>query len=495
MGIGKDIFIKPVPLDLVCNICSEVLCEPVQVHCGEDHIFCHQCILPLVDSKQSNDIPCPTCNMPMNANTLQPSKFVQRQLGRLAIRCQYHASGCPWTGTLSSDHISHCTFKSRVCVNAEHGCTHQSDDTTMAQHELLCDYGVMECPNGACTSTHYRKDSAQHQSTCRSYPCLYATSGCPYIGTVPEVNNHCAIYCGRLHDRIQQLEQECFLLNKQLELKNVLQQQSPDHTHTTTTTTTITSTTGSSSTDYTYPSSSTNPLANTIPLQPMNEETIGDPLLQMVCDTDIFKLMESASTNDMASSTSSITNSHNTSIITSPLPVSQQQQQRNAPVSTTKITSSPISSGPPKRTPRGKRIRYSKNTKLAHTALRASKSVTTLPTTPGEDEPTVDYSAPSSSSALSPQTAADSPASAGTPGSEDLSRLMDTLSTTSPHAHSPLSFNTLDDVAKFFDTLPPPSRLPQQKKKTTTPSTTSNPPAQKPNPMFVLASSYLSNYK
>ncbi|KAI8344863.1 hypothetical protein BC941DRAFT_409845 [Chlamydoabsidia padenii] len=419
MGIGKHLFIEPVPLDLLCNICSEVLSQPVQVHCGEDHIFCHECIIAIVEKQQAHDTPCPTCNMPMNTNTLQPSKFVQRQLGRLSIKCQYHSSGCTWIGTLASDHINHCTFKSRECSNAKQGCTLQCDEETMAQHELVCEYGVMECPNGFCSSSYLKKDAGQHESNCRSYPCLYATSGCQYIGTVPEVTRHCAIYCGRLHDRIQQLEQECFILGQQLGLHL-------DHNNN-----------GQSPT-----------LVNTLlspppQLQQGNDDTTqADPLLQMVNDHDIFKLMQDN--------------------LTSPPP----------PIKAT---------SPPKRTPKGKRIRYSKNTKLAHGALRASKSATTTTTTLDEDQ-----------TIRSPCTATlddvSSPASVGTPGCEDLSRLMDTLSTNSQH--SPVAFNTLDDVAKFFDTLPP-SRPTAPKKKTGT----SPLPTQKPNPMFVLASSYLSNCK
>ncbi|CAO3600521.1 unnamed protein product [Absidia cylindrospora] len=465
-------------------------------------MFCHQCILQFLDSQHTSNVSCPTCQMPMNTNALQPSKFVQRQLGRLTIRCQYQTLGCTWVGLLSSDHISQCTFQARQCMNADHGCTQRLDSKTMEQHEIECEYGVMECPNGSCSSSFLRKDISQHESTCPSYPCSYASNGCQFIGTIPDVNTHCAMYCGRLHDRIQQLEQECLLLSQQLELKKILQQ--PDYNHHTTSSTSDISQIQATSTHQSQ--HNTMDLAN-------------DPLLQVVNDSDIFKLME---------------------------PTAKSNNSTSVPASPNKIHSSPVSSGAPKRTPKGKRIRYSKNTKLAHGALRASKTAATPSTPGGDDDMPLDYStqSPRDSVASTPGTTtalideAPSPASVGTPNSEDLTRLMDTLSTNSQHAHSPLSFHTLDDVAKFFETLPPVSspqhhQQQQQQQYDSSPiqhqqrqhqhqpmipaamkkkllaspsspnvhsplspsSSTADAATQKPNPMFVLASSYLSNYK
>lgn len=65
-----------------------------------DHIFCSNCI----NSYTKQQATCPVCQIPVDPSKFQSSKFVQRQIGRLRIRCPYHQSGCTWQGFYSDDH-------------------------------------------------------------------------------------------------------------------------------------------------------------------------------------------------------------------------------------------------------------------------------------------------------------------------------------------------------------------------------------------------------
>ncbi|KAI8078644.1 uncharacterized protein BX664DRAFT_342381 [Halteromyces radiatus] len=499
MGFNKDLFIDELPLDLLCGICSDVLCEPIQVHCGEDHMFCEGCISLFFTGKE--DIRCPTCSMPLNRNAFQSSKFVERQLGRLSIKCLYHNLGCTWTGSLSSDHIQKCTVSTRPCLNAENGCPEQLNEAMMLIHEDECDYCLMECESAMCSAVFLRKDQDQHSTTCRSFPCHYAKSGCAFIGTLSERQDHVKGYCGRLHLKISSLEQECQQLKQQLEFKKLLQ---PDIINQQSRSTTTSASTTSNNDVITSPPSSSSSAINNLHemdfSSPFNDQMQGSNSLVTIHEDQDFNVTS-------LNSSPNIDNRINSN-----------------------ITSLTTSSTLPKRTPKGKRIRYSKNTKLAHGALRASK----VSSSPRESEQ--EYSPHSSNDMLTstpgtpqtPTTMMDNISSpVGTPISEDLTRKMDTLSTSSQHASSPLSFNTPDDVANFFYALDRSSSISLQQqhlissssaKCSTTDKNTSlttkqhhsplsslpthgvEQPAMastgKPSQMFVLASSYLSsNFK
>jgi hypothetical protein len=92
-------------------------------------MFCASCINQHMETHDS----CPVCLTPLDKQSFQLSKFAQRQLGRIRIKCLYANNGCPWQGILSDKHneevrvtskkkktfylnISYSVITSRVCV-------------------------------------------------------------------------------------------------------------------------------------------------------------------------------------------------------------------------------------------------------------------------------------------------------------------------------------------------------------------------------------------
>lgn len=67
-------------------------------------MFCSKCIHKHVEQVQAPA--CPLCFTTLDKNSFQLSKFVQRQVGRLRIKCSYSSNGCPWQGLFSDNHIS-----------------------------------------------------------------------------------------------------------------------------------------------------------------------------------------------------------------------------------------------------------------------------------------------------------------------------------------------------------------------------------------------------
>lgn len=58
------------------------------------------------------------------------------------------------------------------------------------------------------------KDLSKHENECQSYTCPYAAEGCPFIGTLSQAKSHCDRYCGRLHNQVNNLEEEVKRLKK-----------------------------------------------------------------------------------------------------------------------------------------------------------------------------------------------------------------------------------------------------------------------------------------
>ncbi|KAI9320601.1 hypothetical protein BX666DRAFT_1909487 [Dichotomocladium elegans] len=358
MGIKNiDLLDEPFP-DLICGVCQDILEDPVQVHCPEDHIFCKKCI----SNYMQQNTTCPVCLTSLEQSKFQPSKFVQRQIGRLRVRCPYHASGCTWQGFFADDHPKQCGYEICVCPNAQRGCIEQVHRLDLEQHCAQCPFELLTCPNHVPLCEPFlRKDKEIHEKTCRSYPCHYAKEGCLFVGTLNEVDTHCNAYCGKIHQRIKDLEEEC------KRLKTIVASYGND----------------------------TKPME----IQPENKPQMAGlddmELLQQVLEDDNYLGLLS---NSVASTTSA-SNSANSGLTTvtvpstvvadqtpppppppPPTPPPPQPSLQSSATDLMDISDcftnptngySPISI--PKRASNGKIIRYSKNVRLAHNARRMAR--------------------------------------------------------------------------------------------------------------------------
>lgn len=492
---------EPCP-ELLCGLCSDVLEDPMQVHCPEDHMFCSHCIHKYVEQGQTT---CPLCYTTLDKNSFQLSKFVQRQIGRLRIKCTYANNGCLWQGLLSDNHIAECEYKPCVCPNAENGCTATNlSSSNMQQHMETCLYQIIPCPNNMPMCQPFlRKDLAKHESECQSYSCPYASEGCPYTATLTQVRIHCEGYCGRLHKKVQDLEMECKRLNSlihdftvglniklpstpETNMQEDQQQQQQQQQQ---------------SQQQQQADTSMDEMAlfhqmfNSDPFGALDlNDTKSTPVNTPTSMMDLSTVLPDMSFLDSNNSN----NNHNGSTSFNALfetATSPQPLQFIPPVNV------------PKRTSNGKKIRYSKNVRLAHSALRIARQRTA-----------------SNNNTATTFTNHHNPSNDAILNNLDIAK-----------QKSLISFKNIDDVTQFLNAdlnkssplntntkALPSTTIKKEKKRnnsTTSISTTtatatksiqqheslspqvesvSSPPssnaAPKRRPMFILASSYLSNY-
>ena len=175
-------FTEPVPEDLLCSICHELLDEPQQTSCG--HLFCKKCldqsksagnkdrvpttiqpraysIVPTVAS-QKETFKCPTCRTTCYNDGFD-DKHTDRRVKNLQITCSN--TPCSWKGSL-------CHLDGH---KAGRGCEG-------------CQYEPVSCTLG-CGEKVVRKDLEDHKrAECSHRPavCKY----CKWLGTCQTLNHH-----------------------------------------------------------------------------------------------------------------------------------------------------------------------------------------------------------------------------------------------------------------------------------------------------------------
>jgi hypothetical protein len=81
-GYPCDMFVTPPPGDLVCNICTDVLRDPLQV-CSEHHTYFRGCITEW----RAKDDSCPECRVPFIDE--QPARLARNMILQLTVRCPH----------------------------------------------------------------------------------------------------------------------------------------------------------------------------------------------------------------------------------------------------------------------------------------------------------------------------------------------------------------------------------------------------------------------
>lgn len=287
------------------------------------------------------------------------------------------------------------------------------------------------------------KDSNKHENECQSYTCPYQSEGCPFIGTLSQVSIHTQGYCGRLHQKVSDLESEVNRLNKLIQDITI-------------------------GLDIKLPST---PKA-------IKEEEHDTSMDEMALFHQMFNSDPFGSTlsNNISTSTN---DSVATMDLSTCLPdisflVDNNNKQMNNNNNINAIlfdddeatSPQPLQFVPPvnvpKRTSSGKKIRYSKNVRLAHNALRMARQ----------------------------RTASHNPSNDAILNNFDIAK--------QEQQQNKITFNNIDDVNQFLNTDDNNTNKKDTKKKMAT-----SPPPSTPNtanttpkrrPMFILASSYLSNY-
>ena len=170
-------FTEPVPEDLICAICHELLNETQQTPCG--HLFCKQCLEEVESnsgkrlghpynhyrntySYQVEHTKCPTCRTACSEGVFN-DKNTDRRVKNLQVACTN--GSCEWKGSL-------CDL----------------DDHKAGRGRKGCEYEPVPCTLG-CRKKVVRKDLEDHkQRVCilRPVVCKY----CEWLGTSQTLPNH-----------------------------------------------------------------------------------------------------------------------------------------------------------------------------------------------------------------------------------------------------------------------------------------------------------------
>ena len=194
----KALFTSPLPSHLECEICLDVLTDPVQTSCcGQS--YCKDCI-----SKLRKQV-CPHCRENLEAF---PDKKSVRFINDLQIKCPYHIDDkCQWKGSSSElkNHLKICDIKPVFCslrcgkqfekknvaLHSTYSCRlrkvpckycqQEVMDKDMAKHHEECPKMPLPCPN-KCSSKEEitRENMKKHIEMCpeQVVPCKYSEFGC-----------------------------------------------------------------------------------------------------------------------------------------------------------------------------------------------------------------------------------------------------------------------------------------------------------------------------
>lgn len=141
IGYPSDCFISPVEDYLMCNICQEVVRDPINLETCP-HLFCRKCILG-VKTRQ-----CPNCRVIFPAKPLAGIPFLTQMIFDKKIKCIYHEKGCGWTGVLGTDdrtlndHLEKCEWGGfEPCPQ----CSKKVQKASMDDHLKSCPENEAEC--------------------------------------------------------------------------------------------------------------------------------------------------------------------------------------------------------------------------------------------------------------------------------------------------------------------------------------------------------------
>ena len=152
--LTKTLFTSPLPSILQCEICLDVLYNPVQtICCGQS--YCKDCI------DQLQDKVCPHCRAKLE---LFPDKKSGRLINDLEIKCPYHiGKRCRWKGCPSElkKHLRDCDIKPITCIL---GCGKLYERRNMEAHTFFCSNRKVSCQY--CMEEIALKDKSNHYDIC-----------------------------------------------------------------------------------------------------------------------------------------------------------------------------------------------------------------------------------------------------------------------------------------------------------------------------------------
>ncbi|WKX98814.1 hypothetical protein Q1695_014028 [Nippostrongylus brasiliensis] len=204
-------FKEGLPYDCTCAVCEQALRGPVITKC--EHTFCKQCL-----DLSNGQIPCPTCQSPIEPDSLKPDKKKHIQVQSLLVKCPFVRFGCEWTGPLKEmqKHAENCDWQGVPCSNCNKliaqrelnshlsecqktrgkcsYCNMMVKTASMEKHLKICPKMIISCPFQCGLMDRTREEIEEHRASCPNVDnaCPFAELGCTYIGDKTTVQQHLA---------------------------------------------------------------------------------------------------------------------------------------------------------------------------------------------------------------------------------------------------------------------------------------------------------------
>ena len=182
-------FTEPVPEDLICAVCHELLNETQQTPCG--HLFCRQCLEKVESNSKELLLPmnCPKCRAVCSEGVFN-DRNTDRRVKNLQITCTN--GSCEWKGSLCDldDHkagrgCKGCEYEPVPCVL---GCEEKIVRINLTDHEEKdCRLRPVVCKH--CAWKGMSQALNDHYSTCKEYPVL-CPNGCGINISSQNVEDH-----------------------------------------------------------------------------------------------------------------------------------------------------------------------------------------------------------------------------------------------------------------------------------------------------------------
>eukprot|EP00049_Salpingoeca_infusionum_P026529 m.26210 g.26210 ORF g.26210 m.26210 type:complete len:673 (+) comp8806_c0_seq2:268-2286(+) len=167
------LFVKPVPSNLICPVCTNPFQDPIIAHCG--HTFCRNCLA-------MKDVECkshPTVNL--KAGPSIPNIAVSEQLSEMEIFCRYGVK-------------PHPTEPGKY-VRDPRGCQEIVVYGQRRHHEASCRCARIQCPNSGCLTLVLASDMEHHMQHCQHHSCPNIGRGCQFKGSRADVSHHVKTGC------------------------------------------------------------------------------------------------------------------------------------------------------------------------------------------------------------------------------------------------------------------------------------------------------------
>ncbi|XP_024965360.1 uncharacterized protein LOC112505682 isoform X2 [Cynara cardunculus var. scolymus] len=180
MGFDNDciINIHSVAPEYFCPVCRTLVYpnEALEAQCS--HLYCKPCLVHIASGAQT----CPYDGNSVTEAGAKPVTVINRTLadaiGKIAVRCLYHRSGCMWQGPLSECiiHRSGCAFGDSqvLCMKCQIQIAHRQAE----EHAQICNVNVMNpevqdrpknvwgaATSGAAVSSDQSKTAIQGEAT------------------------------------------------------------------------------------------------------------------------------------------------------------------------------------------------------------------------------------------------------------------------------------------------------------------------------------------